>query len=289
MFEIPARLKWLEMLPEGRAWLRDLPARVQTCVDLWALQQTGPPYAGAYVSYVLPVIRRDKSSAVLKLQYPHAESEHEAEALQRWNGEGVVRLFAHEPEHHALLIEKCEPGTHLPAIDADEALEILTALLPRLWVPADAPFVSLGEESARWAAGLLSAWEQAKRPFEIAMLNAALAAFDTLRESEGPHVLIHQDLHGDNVLKAAREPWLVIDPKPLVGEREFSVAPIVRSYEFGHSQRATIRRLDRLTSALGLDRERARLWTFVQTLAWSFEGDGTLDRHVQTARWLWHD
>src|SRR5580658_9773825 len=96
------------------------------------------------------------------------------------------------------------------------------------------------------------------------------------------------DLHGDNVLRAQREPWLLIDPKPLVGEREFSIAPIVRSHEFGHSQKATVDRLDRLTNALGLKRERARLWAFAQTLAWSFESERALDRHVDTARWLRH-
>lgn len=49
-------------------------------------------------------------------------------------------------------------------------------------------------------------------------------------------VLLHQDLHADNVLRAGREPWLVIDPKPLTGEREFGVAPIVRSFELGHGR-----------------------------------------------------
>ena len=46
-------------------------------------------------------------------------------------------------------------------------------------------------------------------------------------------------------------------------------------------------RLDRLTSALLLDRERARLWSFAQTLAWAFEDNRVLPRHVETARWLW--
>ena len=82
-------------------------------------------------------------------------------------------------------------------------------------------------------------------------------------------MLLHQDLHGDNVLAAHREPWLAIDPKPLVGEREFAVAPIARSFELGHSKRDVLHRFDRLTAGLGLDRERARGWTIAQTVAWS--------------------
>ena len=287
VFDIPRRLKWLEASTEGRAWLRDLPTRVQACLDLWTLKPE-PPYAESYVSLVLPVSQSDKTPAVLKLQFPHPESEHEAEALRRWNGQGAVRLFAFEPKHHALLMEKCDPGDPLSGIAADEALEALTEILPRLWIEAHKPFVSLSEESAKWAADLPSLWQRAGRPFEIELLDSALQAIHDLRESQGPPVLINQDLHGDNVLRAQRERWLLIDPKPLVGEREFSLAPVVRSYEFGHSQKATVDRLDRLTNALELNRERARLWAFAHTLAWSFESECSLDQHVQTARWLRH-
>jgi streptomycin 6-kinase len=88
------------------------------------------------------------------------------------------------------------------------------------------------------------------------------------------------------VLRAQREPWLVIDPKPLVGERAFSVAPIVRSNELGHGRDQVHRRLDRLTAELDLDRERARGWAIGQTIAWTFEAEHPIPRHIETARWL---
>jgi streptomycin 6-kinase len=101
-------------------------------------------------------------------------------------------------------------------------------------------------------------------------------------------VLLHQDLHGGNVLRAEREPWLVIDPKPLAGEREFSIAPIVRSFELGHSRRHVLHRLDRLCGELGLDRERARGWAIAQTVAWS-GGSDFIATHLETAQWLLDD
>jgi streptomycin 6-kinase len=104
--------------------------------------------------------------------------------------------------------------------------------------------------------------------------------------AQSEQVLLHQDLHADNVLRAAREPWLAIDPKPLAGEREFGVAPILRAYELGHSRQQVIGRLHRLSGELGLDRERSRGWAFAQMLAWAFQGDEVLPRHVETARWL---
>ncbi len=77
----------------------------------------------------------------------------------------------------------------------------------------------------------------------------------------------------------------MIDPKPLAGEREFAVAPIVRSSELGHSKRDVLYRFDRLTSELGLDRERARGWTIAQTVAWASDSDYSTT-HLETVRWL---
>ncbi len=90
------------------------------------------------------------------------------------------------------------------------------------------------------------------------------------------------------MLAARREPWLVIDPKPLIGEREFAVAPIVRSFELGHSKRDALYRLDRLTSELGLDRDRARARTIGQTMAWAFDSE-YIPTHLETVRWLLED
>jgi streptomycin 6-kinase len=81
---------------------------------------------------------------------------------------------------------------------------------------------------------------------------------------------------------------LMIDPKPLLGEREFAVAPIVRSSELGHSKRDAVHRLDRLTSELALDRERAWGWTIGQTMAWAFDST-YISTHIDTVRWLLED
>jgi streptomycin 6-kinase len=221
---------------------------------------------------------------VLKIQWPHHESEHEADALEVWAGEGAVRLIARDDERHALLLERCRPGTQLSEIGA-EALDVLIGLLPRLWRPAGRPFRSLADEAAWWTRSIRDEWEAARRPFGETLVDAAISALDELASTQGEQVLLHQDLHGDNVLAADREPWLTIDPKPLVGEREFGLAPIIRASELGHGKREVIGRLDRLTSELELDRERARGWALGQAIAWSFNGE-LHPLHVETARWL---
>lgn len=282
---LPDRLGWIAGSEEGRSWLEALPGLRDACAERWSLR-VGAPFERSNVSLVTPAVRADGSQVVLKIQFPHRECEHEAAALTHWNGNGAVRLLALDAGRHALLVERCRPGTHLSERGVDQALSVLTGLLPRLWKPAGAPFGTLADEAVRWAENLPRSWEAAGRPFERILVDEAVKILGELSTSQGERVLLHQDLHADNVLRAEREPWLAIDPKPLVGEREFGVAPIVRSSELGHSRELVRRRLDRLTSELGLDRERARGWAFAQTLAWAFEGTKVIAGHVETARWL---
>ena len=110
-----------------------------------------------------------------------------------------------------------------------------------------------------------------------------VGALRELRETQREQVLLHQGLHAENVLAAQREPWLAIDPKPLSGEREFAVAPIVRGAELVHTKRDVLYRFDRLTAELGLDRERARGWTIAQTVAWASSASHPRD---SVAEWL---
>ncbi|MFI6822069.1 aminoglycoside phosphotransferase family protein [Micromonospora sp. NPDC050187] len=283
--EIPQRLDWMRRVPAGRDWLAALPERLAACVDRWSLR-LGPAYPEAFVSLALAADLPDGTPAVLKLQYPGWESEHEAAALAAWAGDGAVRLLAHEPAWRALLIERCVPGDPLSHCPPEEALGVVVDLLPRLWRPAGAPFTSLADEAAGWVDRLPGNWERAGRPYERRLLDAARDLLTGLAPTQGEQVLVNQDLHAGNVLRAGREPWLVIDPKPLVGEREFSVVPMVRGAELGHSPVAVRRRLDRLTAGLGLDRERVRGWTIGQTLAWSIGEGQVFPQQVEVVRWL---
>jgi streptomycin 6-kinase len=265
-------------------WLERVPELLAECADEWELE-LGEPYVAGAAGYVVRATLRDRTPAVLKLIYPHHESEHEAEALRVWNGDGAVQLLDHDEGRWALLLERCEPGTLLARKEQDEALDVFIGLLPRLWQPAVEPFRPLADEAQMWIEHLPDEWEAAGRPFEDRVVATAIDALERLSSTQGEPVLLHQDLHADNVLAARREPWLVIDPKPLVGEREFAVAPIVRDAELGHSERDILHRLDRLTSELGLDRERARLWTIGQTVAWGLDTTYT-PKHVETVSWL---
>jgi streptomycin 6-kinase len=267
-------------------WLPRVPALLEECREQWQLR-LGEPYPPGAAGYTVRADGADGTRAVLKLINPHRESEQEADALERWDGDGAVRLLARDDERWAMLLERCEPGTFLSERPADEALGVLIELLPRLWKPADG-FRALAVEAAWWESYLEREWDAAGRRYERAIVDAALDALRTLTPTQGGLVLVHQDLHGENVLAAQREPWLVIDPKPLAAEREFAAAPIVRSGELGPNKRDALYRLDRVSAELGLDRERVRGWTIGQSVAWS-GGSDYWPEDIQLVRWLLED
>jgi streptomycin 6-kinase len=256
---------------------------LKLAADRWSLE-LGDPFVQGVGGFTTRARLPNGTPVVLKLADPHRESEHEADALEAWDGNGAIRLVDRDESGRMLLLEHCIPGSPLSRLDPDIALDVLVGLLPRLWMPAGAPFRTLSDEAAWWAGYLPRRWRG-----DPGLLAAALAALRELPATQGEQVLLHQDLHGDNVLAAEREPWLVIDPKPLVGEREFSVAPIVRSFELGARRRDVLHRLDRLTDELGLDRARARNWTIAQTVAWTPGEPADAKWHLQVARWLLED
>jgi streptomycin 6-kinase len=290
--EIPASLEWWRARPDGAAWLQRLPRLVGECAEHWGLD-VGPPFAGSNVSWVAPARLADGREAVLKLNVPDRESEHEADALAFWAGEGAVLLLEHDAERRALLLERCVPGTSLwSRPDDEDANRIAAGVLRRLWrePPPGHRFRPLAPEALRWAEELPTEWREAGEPFEHTLVELASALARDLAESQSELVVVHQDFHGDNVLLAARG-WLAIDPKPLVGERAFDAASLLRDRRWELARdpdapRRVRRRLDQLSSELGLDRERTRGWGIAHALAWGISGRSVDDEMVACARWL---
>jgi streptomycin 6-kinase len=263
---------------QSAEWLAGVPALIAELAASWELT-IGEPYPSGAVGYTVRAELPDGTRAVLKLSPRDRESLQEPDALERWDGDGAVRLLARDDARDAMLLERCEPGTFLTS--SELGLDVLIGLLPRLWKSGDG-FATLADEAAHWAESI------SRDTRDATLRDAALHYLDVLPSTQGEQVLVHMDLHGGNVLAAQREPWLAIDPKPLAGERELGLAPIVRSMELGHSRRDVVYRLDRLTAELGLDRDRTIGWTVAQTVAWS-SGRDLYEPHMEIVRWLLED
>jgi streptomycin 6-kinase len=290
--KIPHGLEWWRGEPGGPEWLESLPSLVEACAERWSLE-VGAAFEDAHVSLVAPVEVDDGTRAVLKVNFPEPESEREPDALRHWNGRGAVRLLAYDEGFRALLVERCEPGSQLWSVtDDEEATRIAMGVLARLWrpVPEQHDFVALSDAAARWSVEVPRDWERLGRPFDRRLLDEAVSAYLELGPDPREPVVLHQDFHGGNVLRAEREPWLAIDPKPLVGEREFDAASLLRDRRWllGRADDAlrVRRRLDLLSSELELDRERMRRWGIAHALAWGISERKVEHDMIECARLL---
>jgi streptomycin 6-kinase len=228
----------------------------------WELEPAGEPYVAPHSKLVTPVRLPDGTEAVLKVANEDDwESDREPEALRFWAGDGAVRLIDHDPETRSMLIERCRPGTALGTDYDLGALQIAAGLLRQLWrpPPPDVPWRTLAEAAERWAREL-------PERYTGRIVDEAVEGIDMLTATAPEQVLCHQDLHGHNVLRAERRPWLAIDAKPIVGEPAYDTVALVRDAK--PSLVELRRRLDALADLLELDRDRMRLWGLVKSLAW---------------------
>jgi streptomycin 6-kinase len=289
---IPANLDWWRGVDGGGDWLDSLPTIVAACAEQWSLD-VGRPFEDGNVSLAVPVERASGEPAVLKVNFPEPESEHEADALAFWDGRAAVRLLESDRSRGALLVERCEPGDQLWSVaDDDAATQIAAGVLSALWRPVgeETQFRALADEAQRWAVELERDWRTLEQPFERRVLDEAVSACLELGTAQGQIVLLHQDFHGGNVLRAQREPWLAIDPKPLIGERDFDAASLLRDRRWRLREagmKAVLRRrLDLLAAELACDRERMRRWGIAHALAWGVSGHGVESDMVECARLL---
>ena len=262
---------------EDAAWLAGLPRLADELAERWSLRLEQPFRTPR--SLVVPA-----GDVVLKLNAPsHVEADHEADALAAWSGAGAVRLLDRDDERRALLVERCRPGTELAESDTD-AEAVVAELLPQLvLVPAEPhPFRHLADEADRWADELPARFARSGRPFERSLLAFAVDVFASADRSA--ESLVNQDLHGWNILRATREPWLAIDPKPLVGEPELNGVGLLRNAAFRGGAPEVRRWLDVLAGCF-LDRARARAWGVAHALAWGWtDRDGWSTRSIEAAR-----
>ncbi|MBA3533186.1 MAG: phosphotransferase [Ardenticatenales bacterium] len=266
----------------GAAWLARLPAIIAACEQRWALTAL-PAFANLSYNYVAPALGADGSEVVLKLGVPHLDFWREMEVLRLYDGRGMVRLLDSDPELGAMLLERLQPGTplaHLVAEDDERATTIAAEVMQALWRPAPAG-ASL-PTVVDWAAGmgkLRRHFDGGTGPLPTPLVEQAERLFAELLSSQAEPVMLHGDLHHENILAAQREPWLALDPKGILGEPAYEVGALLRNprpqlLAMSDLRRLFARRVDQLAEALGVERERIVGWGMAQAVLsawWSIE------------------
>jgi streptomycin 6-kinase len=262
----------------GAAWLQGLSSLIAGCEARWSIA-VGMPLPHLTYNYVAPATGPDGTAQILKLGVPNPELLSEIDALRFYRGRGCVRLLAWDTGVGALLLERLLPGTPLSRLcpgDDERATSAAAGVMRALWRPA--PAVHNFPTVGRWAAGfqrLRARFEGGTGPLPEARVRQAEQIFADLLASAGEPVLLHGDLHHDNILDAGCGTWRAIDPKGVVGEPAYEVGALLRNpfpalLSWPHPERILARRLAQLSAELGLDRQRLLEWALAQAVlsAW---------------------
>jgi streptomycin 6-kinase len=255
--------------PERLQWLAALPSVVEEIASRWELELGGPYIPGGQCAWVAPASNQDGGRLVLKVGWRHREAEHEADALRFWDGDGAVRCFrtlALE-DTTALLLERCEPGAPLDrSLPEPEQDVVLASLMRRLWERRPVggnPFGSLQEMCDMWADWFELDFAADGRGLDPGLAREGIALLRRLPADADRRVLLCTDLHAGNVLSSRREPWLVIDPKPFIGDAAYDPVQHMLNCDrrLARDPAGLSRRMAEL---LELDPERVRLWLFAR-------------------------
>ncbi len=264
----------------GRQWLDALPALLETYAQRWDLS-ISPPFENLSYNYVTPASRADGTPVVLKLGVPNDELRAEIAALRHFDGQGMVRLLAADDENCTMLLERVSPGKTLWEAEDEFASARLLDVMPQLWKPyrGEYPFASIAD----WGRGfsrLRGRHDGGTGNLDARMVDKAEKLFAELLASSADPVLLHGDLHHDNVLAAQEQRYLAIDPKGVLGEPAYEVGAFLRNplpglLEWESPRKLTERRVDMIVERLGFDRQRIIDWGFAQAVLsaiWCDEG-----------------
>ena len=247
----PGESAWLDIAPWGitpRVAER-LRATAEEVAREWGVA-LGPRIAAGRFSYVAFA----GDDAVLKVvPVEDDEADHEADALALLDGDGAVRLLRHDRARRAILIERARPGDDASQLEDAEAIRVATAAAKKFWRPAvrGSPFRWIGDHVPRWL----------DNAGDHYLVRQAKEIYATMHP--GDATLVHGDFHHHNLLRHG-ESWVVIDPKPMVGEPEFDV-PTFLWNPIGHLP--TTESVERWIAAFadaGLDANLLRKWAIVR-------------------------
>lgn len=249
-------------------WLGQLPGIAQEAVERRELTVERVVAPGGGSSLVVLVRRPDGAPAALKVVPPFAAPEPERAALTHWKGWGSVELIS--GSDGALLLERLHSETSLRSLPEAKALLEAAGTVRKLWVEpvADHGFETVAERTGRQADAMRAATDPQVAPLVAAALDARA---ELLAAGTAEVMLLHGAFRQGKVLSGDRAPWLAVGPVPVVGERAYDLARLVRDrvedlVAAASGASATRRRVNKLADSLDMDRERLRGWTLFRAV-----------------------
>jgi len=263
----------------GEIWLENFNDLCNRCEIRWNMKILSP-FELSY-NFVAPILINGQKNAVIKLAVPNEEFNSEVEALRQFKNKDFVKVIDFDLNEGILILEQLLPGDTLATIENEqEAMGIAIKVMKNLWKAAPKstkiPTIFSREKSL---SRIVEKFPKGLGPISKEMLLDAFDIFKEMNRTQSTKYLLHGDLHHYNILKAGEKSWKVIDPKGLIGEREYDIIQFLLNNLEGKDISMTLEnRIELLVKELNLNKERVLLWGYshaVLSTCWSLEDEGT--------------
>jgi len=286
MKDLPDQLinRYISMYGEnGKVWLQNFSNLRDQIRQRWSLEDPDPV---SFLSYNYLEYARDATGrqVVLKIGYPHNELKTEILALKYFNGKGAVKIIESDPERGTLLLERIVPGYDLRSLqDDDEGIRIACQVMTNLWKlpPKSSQFPTMDS----WCQGFQryqDHYSGTQGPLPKENVQKAGSIAEALLKDDYDRLLLHGDLHHMNILRGKNGSWLAIDPKGVIGEPAFEMAPLLfnpieEMEETAELDTILKRRINIVVHETGLDIDKILQWSYVRGMLsaiWDIEDGG---------------
>lgn len=204
---------------KGRFWLESLPKTALNLSQKYELSKLIPLDNLSY-NYVLSGIQGNRP-IILKLGLNNAALQQEYAALKAFSKFGAAQVLA--TEDGMLLLEQVLPGTSLKSYfpqNDHEAMHVACDVI-KLLHQAPAP------ESSKFPhINIYLKTLNKNYSIPTQYINKAKEILNQLIQTSDKQVLLHGDLHHENILKNGNS-WVVIDPKGIIGEPAYEIATFI--------------------------------------------------------------
>ncbi len=206
----------------GRVFWDGLGEKLSRCAERWGLSGLELLHSFS-ANCVFTCESSSFGKAVLKLGPPSRERTTEALALEEYNGRKFCRMLAVDVEDGALLEERILPGVPLrgePSLD--KGLSVFCGLVAGLHIaPADAAAYPSYLDWVTRIARYMREREGNRRL--CGHMQKAEELCLVLWDAYPRRVLLHGDLHHDNILLEQNGAYRIIDPKGVIGDPVFEL------------------------------------------------------------------
>ncbi len=259
----------------GITWLASLLTLCDKLANKLSLRELRPVDNLSY-NYVMTGFQGNKP-IILKLGLDIERLKHEAEILKIFLGAGAVKVLAEE--QGMLLLQRIMPGIPLKSYFPTkeyEAIEVASYVIKQLHAT---PILDKSQFAhvRDWLQNLDKDW-----PMPNIYLKKARKIRNDLLRTSTQEILLHGDLHHDNILRSNESQWQVIDPKGVIGDPVYEVVAFIRNpipelLEHTDAHAIINNRIERFAKALDFPKSRIQAWCYVQAILswiWTIEDNG---------------